>query len=279
MISSQPRLIQVFLPNGTLEGPRIIELSQSQIKAFVVPRLKVMDLKNRAEMSQPALYFLFNAEASRGYIGESENFIHRIKDHDQSKDWWDVAIAMVSSTNSLEKSDVKYLESLAVERAKNGSINIDNKTAPIRNNIHEFKIHNLQQILDDAELILTSLGYDALSTPEKTEQIWYCRTKKTDARAAFRGDNFVVFSGSKLDLDQAPSFEKFFPTDSIRRKELIKNNATLNDGFAILNENIQFKSPNDAGQIVTGRSVNAWTTWKNESGQTMDEVMRGGNIK
>ena len=28
------------------------------------------------------------------------------------------------------------------------------------------------------------------------------------------------------------------------------------------------------GRIVNSRSVNAWTTWKNSAGQTMDEVMR-----
>jgi len=272
----QPRLIQTFLPDGTLEGPRIIELSQSQIKAFVVPRLKIMGLKNRIELNQPSLYFLFNAATSRGYIGESENFLHRIKDHDQAKDWWDVAIAIVSSTNSLEKSDVKYLESLAVERAKNGSMQMDNKTAPIRNNIHEFKIHSLQHILDDTQLILTSIGYDALSVPEKTEQIWYCRTKKTDTRAVFRGDKFVVLSGSILDLEYALSFEKFFPADLAKRREIINTKSTVRDNVAILNDNIPFRSPNDAGQIVTGRSINAWTTWKNESGQTMDEVMRRG---
>ena len=276
MTSDQPRLISTFLPDGTLEGLRIIELSESSIRAFVIPRLKLADIKNRSELVQPALYFLFSSDTMQGYIGETENFFHRIKNHDQSKLWWNIVVAIISPTNSFEKGDVKYLESIAVERALGGSMQIDNKTAPIRNNIHEFKIHSLQKVLDDTQIVLTSLGYDALSVPEKTEQIWYCKTKKTDAKGVFRGDKFVILAGSILDLEEAPSFEKFFPSDSIHRREIIKSKTTAQKDIAILNENIQFRSPNDAGQFVTGRSINAWTTWKNGSGQTMDEVMRRG---
>lgn len=275
MGSSSPRLIQTFLLDGTFEGPRIIDI-ESSVKAFVIPRLHLGSVKNREELLHPALYFLINSDDSKIYIGESENFYHRIKNHDQDKQWWDVAVAIVSTTNSLGKSEVKYLESLAVERAQGGSMSVENKTAPIRNNVHEFKLHQLKHILDDVQLILTSIGYDALSVPEKTEQIWYCRTKKTDTRAVFRGDKFVVLSGSKLDLEYASSFEKFFPADLAKRREIINTKSTVRDNVAILNDNIPFRSPNDAGQIVTGRSINAWTTWKNESGQTMDEVMRRG---
>jgi len=45
MNSLQPRLIQTFLPEGTLEGIKIIELSDSSIKAFVVPRLQLGSIK------------------------------------------------------------------------------------------------------------------------------------------------------------------------------------------------------------------------------------------
>lgn len=275
-ILDQPRLIKTFLPDGTLEGPRIIELSESSIKAFVIPRLRITDVKDKSELIQPALYFLFSADTSQGYIGESENFYHRVKNHDQNKQWWDVVVAIISPTNSLEKSDVKYLESLAVERAKGGSMQIDNKTTPIRNNVHEFKVHSLQRILDDIQLILTSLGYDALSVPEKAEQIWYCRTKKTDAKAVFRGDKFVILADSIIDITKSDTWAKSYPSANQFRNEVFKTKSIIKDEIVILKENIPFGSPNIAGGFASGRNVNAWTTWKNESGQTMDEVMRRG---
>jgi hypothetical protein len=273
-MSHQPRLIQTFLLDGTLEGVRIVDCD-STVKAFVVPRLKLGDVKDREELSWPALYILVSADQNQAYIGESENFYHRIKNHDQNKSWWDIAIAIVSTTNELEKSDVKYLESLAVERAQGGSVTIENKTAPLRNNIHEFKLYKLQKILDDTQLILTSLGYDILSAPEKnTEQIWYCQSKKTDARAVFKGNDFVVLGGSIMDREPGKSWSKYPEHEIAERQALIDIYGKGTQATILLTDNVSFKSPNHAGRTLTGRSINAWTTWKNEAGQTMDEVMR-----
>lgn len=273
---TQPKLIQTFLPDGTLEGIRIIEISDSQVKAFVIPRLHLNSAKNRSELLQPALYFLVSVDESRGYIGESENFFHRIKSHDQNKDFWDVAIAIVSTTNGLEKSDVKYLESLAVERAQAGSVQIENKVVPVKNNIHEFKLHILEKILDDTGLILTSLGYDILSGPKNIEDMWYCTSKKTNARAQFRGDKFVILEGSVIDKASAPVWGRKWPKSLAEREEIFAKFGKSEGDVVRLTENVAFKSPNQAGGFATGHNVNAWVTWKDEAGRTMDEVMRKG---
>lgn len=274
MNNPQPRLIQTYLPDGTLEGIRVIELSDSSIKAFVIPRLQLKNAKVREELLRPSIYFLVSSSDSLGYIGESENFFHRVKNHDQNKQFWDVAVAIVSTTNSLEKSDVKYLESLAVERAQSGSMTIENKTVPIRNNVHEFKLHTLQKILDDTQLILTSLGYDILASPNIKEETWTCHAKLTDAKAQFRGDKFVVLKGSKIDKSYAPSWGEKWPKSLAEREEIFaKYGRDLGDTIE-LTESVAFRSPNHAGGFATGRNVNAWLVWKDESGQTMDEVMR-----
>ena len=274
MSSTQPRLIQTYLPDGTLEGTRIIELSDSNIKAYVIPRLQLNSVKGREDLLHPSLYFLVSSSESLGYIGESENFFHRIKNHDQNKQFWDVAIAIVSTTNSLEKSDVKYLESLAVERAQAGSMKIENKTVPAKNNIHEFKLHIMQKILDDTQLILTSLGYDILSSPQKQEQTWYCTAKKTNAKAQFRGDQFVLLAGSIIDKSYAPRWGQKWHKSLVEREDIFaKSGRDLGDTVELI-ENVAFKSPNHAGGFATGHNINAWVTWKDEEGRTMDEVMR-----
>ena len=255
---------------------RIVDC-ESTVKAFVIPRLKLGSIKDREELSCPALYFLINSENNKAYIGESENFYHRIRNHDQNKEWWDVAIALVSTTNELEKSDVKYLESLAVERAQGGSMQVDNKTAPIRNNIHELKLHKLQKILDDTQFILTSLSYDILSSGrQNNEQVWVCKSKKTLARAVFRGDQFVVLAGSTMDRSPGKGWVNYPDQERSERQALINIYGLDNSEAILLSDNISFKSPNHAGRILMGRSANAWTTWKTENGQTMDEVMRKG---
>lgn len=275
----QPRLIKTYLPDGTLEGVRVIELSESDIKGVVVPRLKLSDTKRRPELQQPALYLLINSGDNQLYIGESENFYHRIKTHDQAKSFWDVAVAIVSNTNTLEKSDVKYLESLAIERAKATSASgVLNKTVPTRNNVHEFKVHTLEKVLEDSNLILESLGYSVFASSQgKKEEVWYCKTKKTDAQAVFRGDQFVVLAGSKIDANVSAGFSKSYPAAiELRIKVLTEQNLVCEDNVYTLRENVPFRSANTAGGFVAGRNVNAWTTWKDFEGKTMDEVIRKG---
>ena len=46
---------------------------------------KLSDVKKRPEINQPSLYLLINSSENQIYIGESENFYHRIRNHDQSK--------------------------------------------------------------------------------------------------------------------------------------------------------------------------------------------------
>lgn len=277
-IDLKPRRIETFLPDGTLEGVRIIEVSESDIKAFIVPRIKLNDVKDRPEINQPALYLLFNSGDSQVYIGESENFFHRIKNHDQSKDFWDLAVAIVSTTNRLEKSDVKYLESLAVEKAKaSAAMEVLNKTVPIRNNVHEFKIHSLHAILDDIALIAEVLGFSVFTTkPEAASDMWYCKAKMTDARAEFRGDKFVILSGSIIDKTVAPSWADRWPQALADRSEILSRFGIDHGETVELSENVSFRSPNHAGGFLTGRNVNAWITFKNKDGLTMDEVIRKG---
>ncbi|RTK94782.1 GIY-YIG nuclease family protein [Candidatus Saccharibacteria bacterium] len=276
-----PRLIQTYLPDGSLEGIKVIELSESPIKAFVVPRIKLSDVKKRSEINQPSLYLLINSSDNQLYIGESENFYHRVKNHDQSKDFWDLAIAIVSNTNSLEKSDVKYLESLAVEKAQaTAAMTVLNKTVPARNNVHEFKVHTLEKILEDTAMIAESLGFSIFASKKDTEEesIWHLSAKKSNAKAQFRGDKFVILAGSIIDKSYAPSWAKAFPKSLVERDELLTaNSKDLGDVFEVTN-NISTRSPNHAGGLVSGRSINAWIGWKNKDGKTMDEVMRREEI-
>lgn len=277
MVSRHPRLIQTYLTDGTLEGIRVID-PEGDILAYVIPRLKLSEAKNEEELAQPALYILLNAEDNQAYIGESENFIARATQHLKSKDWWALAVAIISKTNALEKGDVKYLESLAVVRARGGSANIENNTIPPRNNIHRFKVHKLNTILDDTQLVLTSLGYDVLSVPtQQQDDVWHLRTRNTYARGTYRGDQFIVFAGSTYRIERSDKWAASFPNVDTMRQDAISNKSTVDGDMATLTENIAFKSVSLAAGFITGSFANGWKLWKNETGQTMDEVMRRGD--
>ena len=206
-----------------------------------------------------------------------ESFYHRIKNHDQSKDFWDLAIAIVSNTNSFEKSDVKYLESLAVEKAlKTAAMTVLNRTVPARNNVHEFKVHTLEKILEDTAMIAESLGFSIFASKEDVNEdsVWYLSSKKKTAKAQFRGDKFIILAGSIIDKSFAPGWGKAYPKSLIEREDIFKSHGAEHGNSVEITSNLAMRNPNHAGGFVTGRNVNAWISWKNSEGKTMDEVMR-----
>lgn len=278
---NNPRLIQTYLPDGTLEGVRVIELTQSTVKALVAPRIAVAKLAARNESSQPAIYILYSNSDGTCYFGESEKGLERVTRHARTKDFWDMCVLFVSKDNSLEKGDIKYLESLLIEKAKStASVKILNVTAPPKNTIHEFKLHVLDSIIEDVAFIMKSLGYSVLEAKktesEPNQEIWYCTSKKTIASAMYKGDKFVVLGSSTIDKSYAKSWAESSPGRVAERQKLLAEHGVDNGDVVELTQNVSFASPNQAAQFVTGRSINAWTAWKNQFGTTMDEVMRKG---
>ena len=122
-------------------------------------------------------------------------------------------------------------------------------------------------------MITESLGYSIFAGEERAEDVWYCTSKLTEAKAQYRGDKFVVLAGSVIDKSYTPSLEEHFPKDIKEREELMSKHGNDNGNVVEITENIPFKSPNHAGKFVTGRNLNAWKTWKNSEGKTMDELM------
>lgn len=152
-----PKEIKIFLPDGNPGGLKVVELSNRNIRALQIPRSALAEVK-RAELSQPALYLLCDREGENAYIGECENFLNRVKDHDQKKDFWE--IALVFTADGIEKSDVKYLESLAVQEAKAAErMEILNSTSPVKNKLHEFKAATINEFFSDIKMLASVLGY------------------------------------------------------------------------------------------------------------------------
>ncbi|MDB5182801.1 MAG: hypothetical protein JWO47_585 [Candidatus Saccharibacteria bacterium] len=276
-----PKLISIFLPDGNPNALKIAEISNRNIRALLIPRPKLTDAIARVELNQPALYVLTDRDASEIYIGECENFLHRVKSHDQKKDFWDVALVFVAKDSSLEKGDVKYLESLAVEIAKDAErTKVTNLTVPARNNLHEFKAQTILEFFDDLKLLISALGYpvfDKIKIEEKNEsEFWYCDRRLTKAKAIYDENGFTVIKGSIIDATVQPSLLKYYPYAVKEREELISQKASLNHDKVsyTLKENITFSSANKAGGFVVGANINAWTNWKNKAGKTMDEVLR-----
>lgn len=158
---ARAKTIQIFLKDSDPNGVKIAELSVSTAKVYAIPRNQINFANTRHDLTSPALYMLFDDERTSVYIGECENFIHRIKNHEVNKDFWQWAVVVVSSNGSLDKADVKFLESYAVMKAiEIGRFEVQNRTNPNQNNLHEFKQETILDFFDDVELLVSTLGFN-----------------------------------------------------------------------------------------------------------------------
>jgi hypothetical protein len=166
---NRSKTIQIFLKDADPDGIKIVELSNSVAKVFVVPRRELDFVKTRSELTQPALYMLFDDERTSVYIGECDNFVHRVKDHEARKDFWQWAIICVSQSGSLNKAVVKYLEYYAVQKAiEINRFSMQNRNAPAENSLHEFDQATALDYFADIELLTAALGYNVFE-PRKDE--------------------------------------------------------------------------------------------------------------
>ncbi len=283
MSQDAPRTITIFLVNGNPNGIKMLELSNRTIKAYVLPRIILGEAKKLQELNQPALYLLFDKENTKAYIGESENCYERIKNHDQSKDFWETAVAFIAKDKSLEKGDIKYLESLAVETSKNANrMETINKTIPPRNNLHPFKVSTVNEFFEDVVLLTSTLGhpvFDKVQTEGINDaDLWYCKAKNTNAKGIYTEQGFTVLAESIINAFVVPSFGKNFPKEAAEREsKLSASGFRKTEQTYELTKDLTFGSVSRAAGFCTGRASNGWLAWKNAIGKTMDEIMRKSN--
>ena len=106
------------LLDNTLDGARIIDMgTQRSCACFVLPKDKVAEVGSKHKwMKQHSFYILLGTHPNTGkrigYVGETNDFTHRVIDHRQKKEYWDTALVFISKSNEIYKSEVKYLEYL-----------------------------------------------------------------------------------------------------------------------------------------------------------------------
>jgi hypothetical protein len=267
------KTITTYLINGESKGLKSIFISNRTCNALFVPRLKLIEAKNREELKRPSLYLLLG-EDNKVYVGETENFIQRIQDHDYKKDFWIEALIFSSKDNFLTKADVKYLEYLVIKEIKNANTFIleGNKQNPKKPNLPEHQKDCIEDFFEDIKLLSSFIGYSLFDViEEKNEHLFFCKNNLgTDAKGFLFEKGFRVLAGSKVRVNVVNSYDGFKNREEILSKYAIKEN-----GCYILNKDIEFKSPSSASSFCLGNSSNGWNDWKDKENKTLNEVFRG----
>ena len=278
---NRPQTIQIFLPDGSPRSVKIAEITNRVVKAVLVPRNKLEYIANRDELKNVGIYFLFGESTDKAkpmvYIGEAEDCLDRIKQHNRLKEFWNYAVVMVSKINAFTKSHAKYLEYIAVAEAKDANrFDTENSVVPNKPFVTESMEADLLDSFDTIKILLSTLGYpvfDRISKEAiKQKELLTIKGENLYAEGDLIDDGFVVFRGSGLKPNTTASCHDYLIN---MRKKLIEDQIVVNvDGKLKFVQDYVFNSPSTAGGVVLGRNTNGWTSWKNKSGVTLDELKR-----
>lgn len=278
---NRPQTIQIFLPDGSPRSVKIAEITNRVVKAVLVPRNKLDYISSRNELNNVGIYFLFGELAEKAkpvvYIGEAEDCLDRLKQHNRTKEFWNYAVVMVSKINAFTKSHAKYLEHIAVDQAKESNrYETDNQTTPSKPFVTESMEADLLDSFDTIKILLSTLGfpvYDKVGKEQiKSKELLFLTGRGISAEGDLIDDGFVVFKGSQVKKETTNSCHEYLIN---LRQKLLQDEILIdkNDYYELTQDYI-FNSPSTAGGVVLGRSTNGWTKWKNKEGKTLDELKR-----
>jgi hypothetical protein len=201
------KTIQIFLPDGNPRSLKIAEITSRTVQAILIPRAKLDDAARRQELKNVGIYFLIGSsdEDSKPmlYVGEAEDCLTRLKQQNKQKDFWNIAIAIISRTQYFTKTHIKFLESYCYKEAeKAGRYKIENPTVPSEPFVSESMEADLLDNFDTVRILAATLGYpifDQIKKPQKKD-ILYCKGKAASAEGEYTEDGLIVFAGSTCNL-------------------------------------------------------------------------------
>ena len=269
------KTVTTYLIDGDPKGTQYAFISNKICQMFVVPRSNLAYLNTQEKLQKPAFYILLGEDEAtkpQAYIGETENFRERVKDHDSKKSFWQKALIFVSKDADMTKADVQYLEHKAIVEAKNANTFIlsSNKQTPKAPNLPEYQQDSMDEFFEDVKFLASFVGCSIfdISQPH-TEHIFHARGKNCNAKGFYGASGFTILKGSILSKETTPSFNW-----KDKRTRILQDCAILEDNKLILTSDTIFSSPSTASAFCLGRSSNGWTDWKDKDGNTLDSVYR-----
>ena len=269
------KTVTTYLIDGDPKGTQYAFISNKICQMFVVPRSNLAYLNTQEKLQKPAFYILLGEDEAtkpQAYIGETENFRERVKDHDSKKSFWQKALIFVSKDADMTKADVQYLEHRAIAEAKkaNAFVLSDNKQTPKAPNLPEYQQDSMDEFFEDVKFLASFIGCNIFDISQpKTEHIFYAKGRDYNAKGFYSSSGFTILKGSVVAKSMTPSFNW-----KEKRTLMLQEYTMLEDGNLVMTSDKTFPSPSTAADFCLGRSANGWTIWKNKDGNTLDSVYR-----
>lgn len=154
---AEAKTIKLLLSNGSLSGLLIAELLKWDGILFSSPRVSYQLLSNEPESKFWGVYLLVSE--TQVYIGQANDLLRRIIEHDKNKAWWDRVILLTTKDNSLNRSDIDFLENKLIEKAKEyGTLEASNIQSGKVPKVSRYRETELMDYLEGGLLLLELIG-------------------------------------------------------------------------------------------------------------------------
>ena len=289
--------INLFLMDGEASGRIKCTLANWTGIAYKIPRTELDRCKDREDLKQSGVYFLFGTSDITGksvvYIGQAgarkngEGILNRLQEHKRNpeKDYWTEAIVFTTSNNSFGPTEISYLENRFCNLVLQANrYEVKNGNDPTPGNITEEKECELEEFIDYAKVIMGTLGhklFEPITKPvegkteieeKQADDIGQLYLKRT-IKASWYGRSCWNANRRRLCASGLGSHLPIGLLDTI--PEVIKEKREENYfgcRLAKLIENLLFTSPSYAAMFVIGKSANGLTSWKDADGHTLKSL-------
>lgn len=163
MANAKAKTINLLLYEGDLGG--VISIEDSNWNAgelYSAPRESVNDLLSTDACNKFGVYLLLSHDMV--YVGQSSDLAKRITQHTVGKDWWTSVVILTTKDDSLNHSDIDFLEYNLIELAQSiNKLDCDNKKKGNVPKVDKFRKVVLQQYMDEALFLMQLIGINVFS--------------------------------------------------------------------------------------------------------------------
>ncbi len=277
------------LLNKTLEGARIIDMGSTKTcQCVVLPYDDVVKVGKEYLTGKYAFYILLGKKQIGGpmaYIGQTNDFIVRVGDHKQKKDWWETALVFVSKANEIYASEALYLEYLGWKEAMEANrYKMDNTKAIKEPGLSDDKKNDMELFFEEIKFLTRFYGCHIFDKSKHIVhemggyEIFTVEVEKRGIKGILQywpmSKRYSLLEGSLISaIDTSCSNgAKKLRQLLINNPEFCKREGNLIRVIQSTNIPVETGRPSFPAEIITGTSMQGTTALINKDGKTFADL-------
>lgn len=279
-MEKKERILQIMVDNPN--GIRIVSEAMAPFEAYIIPR-NCMSEASGLKGNKLGIYFLFDEERKKVYVGQTGNGIGRLQTHDRQEIFrWSVAIMFIFTKRDSWLSIINDLETYAIvclKRACEQNSNhykLQNKQKLNEDEKKLTRLSHAKKAFDEMVFWLAVFDYNIEPSNSDSNKVDSSLIPVTATRGGIKANglfnpkdkSIVVLKGSEIRYNEKYKYQNNVrkKLDEMFEKECIEKKKEK----YILKENVAFEKLSPAAEFVIGGSCNGKTEWKS-NGKTLKE--------